>query len=564
MNPHTLLLLAALLSLQPLAAADKPAQDFAHVRPTRNVILMIPDGCSLSVLSAARWYRAYNRLGPDRLATDPYLCGTVRTYSSNAPIGDSAPTTSCYMTGYLSQAGNVAVYPEADPGDDLVPVDTARALQPLATVLEAAKIELGKATGIVSTLPFTHATPADCTAHHYNRGARPAIAAQIAANKLDIVFGAGVRDLSPDIKAYMESLGTEVLTNDIKAFRRATADHNLWALFADKEMPYALDRDTAEFPTLEEMTVKAIERLDKSPNGFFLMVEGSKVDWAGHANDAAGIITEYLDFDKAVAAALDFARRDGQTTVVVLPDHGNGGFAIGQRDYKDYTERSLDDMMATLSGYTRTGHWLQPVLQRSRPDEFRPVVKKYLGIDLTDKELETLLGCKNYAEGDYTKVANSANIEHVMSAIMNSRTPFAFTTGGHTGEEVFLAVMHPQGDTPHGVITNRDVNSYLCAAVGLPRPLDSLTAEIFAPHTSVFRGMKYSIDTTAPFPTLRVSCGKHKLAVRAFSSAATIDGRTRDLGSVAVYVDKRGEFYLPRRLRDELQAGPKREARIKK
>lgn len=84
---------------------------------------MIPDGTSIGVVSAARWYQIYNKLGGNNLAIDPYLCGTVKTFSSNAPIGDSAPTTSCYMTGMPQQTGNVSIYPVADPENDLVPVD---------------------------------------------------------------------------------------------------------------------------------------------------------------------------------------------------------------------------------------------------------------------------------------------------------------------------------------------------------------------------------------------------------------------------------------------------------
>lgn len=75
------------------------------VSPTKNVIVMIPDGTSMGVVSAARWYQIYNNLGGENLAIDPYICGTVKTFSSNAPIGDSAPTTSAYMTGMPQQTG---------------------------------------------------------------------------------------------------------------------------------------------------------------------------------------------------------------------------------------------------------------------------------------------------------------------------------------------------------------------------------------------------------------------------------------------------------------------------
>jgi len=130
-----------LLSLWVIAAAL-----FAQeVRPVKNIIVMIPDGTSVGVYSAARWFKFYNKLG-DGLNLDPYFTGTVTTFSSNAPIGDSAPTGSTYATGVLQQSGNVAIYPDASE-NDLFPVDTTRTWQPAATILEALKIEKQKDGG---------------------------------------------------------------------------------------------------------------------------------------------------------------------------------------------------------------------------------------------------------------------------------------------------------------------------------------------------------------------------------------------------------------------------------
>lgn len=110
-----------------------------------------------------RWLQWYQDPSKPKLNIDPYLCGTVRTHSSNAPIGDSAPTTSCYMTGQPSRTGYVSTYPENDGDNDIYPTDPARAFQPLTTVLEAGKMLQGKATGLVFTCEFPHATPADCS-----------------------------------------------------------------------------------------------------------------------------------------------------------------------------------------------------------------------------------------------------------------------------------------------------------------------------------------------------------------------------------------------------------------
>ena len=106
-----------------------------EVRPVKNVIVMIPDGTSIGVYSAARWFKHYNGLG-EGLNIDPYISGTVTTFSSNAPIGDSAPTGSTYATGVLQQTGNVAIHPEVSE-NDIYEVDSKRTYQPAATILEA-------------------------------------------------------------------------------------------------------------------------------------------------------------------------------------------------------------------------------------------------------------------------------------------------------------------------------------------------------------------------------------------------------------------------------------------
>lgn len=167
---------------------------------------MIPDGTSTSVLSVARWYQIYQNPSQNSLNLDPFVTGLIRTNSSDAPIGDSAPTTSCYVTGYPTQTGFVSTYP-VKTDHDLVPVDATRAYQPLATVLEACKQLRDKATGLVFTCQFPHATPADCSSHSYNRNLYSMIAKQMAYNNLDVVIGGGVSFLKEPEQNYLKSKG---------------------------------------------------------------------------------------------------------------------------------------------------------------------------------------------------------------------------------------------------------------------------------------------------------------------------------------------------------------------
>lgn len=536
-----------------MAACLFVAAVFAQeVRPVKNVIVMIPDGTSVGVYSAARWYKFHNKKG-DGLHIDPYFTGTVRTFSSNAPIGDSAPTTSAYMTGVLQRTGNIAIHPVVDPGNDLYPADVSREYQPAATLLEAMRIEQNKATGLVVTCEFPHATPADCSAHYYNRGNYKAIAPQMAYQNLDVMFGGGNGILTDDIKQHFRNNGTTLIQNDRQALLDYSGSGKVWALFGEKALPYDIDRNPEKVPSLAEMTQKALDLLSKKENGFFLMVEGSQVDWAAHANDAGTIITEYLAFDEAVGRVMDFAKKDGETAVVILSDHGNSGFTIGTRHCKGYDKLSVAQLFDTVSKYKLSANGLEAILVKAMPEEFRPIFKKYTDIDLTDQELNMLLSSKNYKEGNYMEVSNSKNLTHNIVDILNSRTCFGFTTGGHTGEEVLLAAYHPQDDVPRGHLKNLDINRYLFNVSGLKTPLPELSDRIFAKHTDVFAGMQYTLEKKdTDIPVLVVKKGKNRLEIPAFSSVARLNGKSFDLGSVAVYIDKNDTFYLPKKLAEKL------------
>lgn len=522
------------------------------VRPTKNIIVMIPDGTSLSVLSASRWLKTYRNEGTT-LAIDPYLCGTVTTFCSNAPIGDSAPTTSCYMTGQPEQAGNVAIYPVADPKNDLIKINPDSAYQPLATLLEAMKIKQQKAAGLVVTCEFPHATPADCSAHTYNRGDYKTIASQMAYNNLDVMIGGGNDFVSPDMKQHFSENGTTLIQNDKNALMHFNGN-KLWALFEKEDIPYDIDRDTTRIPSLAQSTAKALSVLSKNKNGFFMMVEGSKVDWAAHANDPVAIMSEYLAFDKAVQVVMEYARKEGNTTVIILPDHGNSGFSIGRRDLKNYTKASLEQLFGPVSKVTKTATGIEQALNAAPHSELKKTFEDLTGIVLTADEETAMLNAKSVKASDYTEAAKTENLNNLIIKVLQSRTYFGFTTGGHTGEEVFLAAFHPKGDTPKGNVRNTAINDYLQKAAGLKQPLRSLTSEIYVRHTDVFNGMQLKIETKeGKFPTLIVKNGTNTLEIQGNTSIATLNGKKTELGSVAVYVDKNNSFYVPAKLKQLMQ-----------
>lgn len=547
----------------------------ANAQEVKNVILLIPDGCSLATVSASRWYQWYMNPDKEHLAIDPYLSGTVRTTCSNAPIGDSAPTTSCYMTGYLGLAGWVSTYPTSYPKDDIYPLDKSKEYQPLATVLEAAKILKRKSTGLVFTCEFPHATPADCASHSYNRNKFEWIAPQMAHNDVNVVIGGGTKHLNDECEQYLKTKGWGVFRDDVESMRTYKGN-NMWALFTPGSMPYDIDRDKQKLPSLAEMTSVAINKLSNDPDGFFLMVEGSAVDFAAHNNDPAAMVTEFLAFDEACRVAFDFAKRDGNTAVVVVPDHGNSGISIGRRDWGGYARDSKDRMFKGLSLMHASCEEMATKLNSAPNDKVQDLFKEWCGFTLTEKEMTVLNNNREYknspiARDDRHPDANyRSGLARTIAQFMTERTGFAFTTNGHTGEDVFLASYHPQSDKrPYGMLTNVEINHYLCSLIGIDHDaLDQITDFCYAPHTDVFEGLKYEIrpgenlaDGKVGSPVLVVKGKKGTMTIKPFTNEVTLGKSLKlSVNSPSVYVDKNNTFYVSRHLRSILTGQIDKEA----
>ncbi|MEG2069764.1 MAG: alkaline phosphatase [Bacteroidales bacterium] len=529
---------------------------FAQNHNIKNVILMIPDGTSSGLLSMSRWYQRYLDSTQTTLYLDPYLCGMVRSCSSNAPIGDSAPTTSCYVTGQPSQTGFVATYP-VKTDHDLFPIDATRAYQPMATILEAARIVKNKATGLVFTCEFPHATPADCSAHYYNRENYEVLAPQMVHNNIDVVIGGGTKFLTPELQTYLQNNDYQIILQNKKALDECN-NPKFWALFESYDMPYDLERDTVQYPSLSQMTQKAIETLSKNPNGFFLMVEGSKIDWAAHNDDAKTAIIEFLAFDKAVKTAIDFAKKEGHTVVVILPDHGTSGMNIGNANSnKGYDTLSLQQIMNPIKNISLSSYTMAKKMNEQPVEDINALFQQYYQIDLTPKEIDLLYTAKNFKNSPLPENERSQNLKlpNLISQVLYNRTYIGFTTFGHTGEDVFLAVYHPNHDIPNGVKTNIEINQYLCRQMGIEKQLASLTEELFTDHHQLFPEAKeIKIDSLGKnHYQLTVTNKKHTLVAESYTNFILLDNKKIELPSVIVYIDKNQTFYLPRKISEMMK-----------
>ena len=284
-------------------------------RKVKNVIFMIGDGMGLNQLYAGMTANG-GTLNIERCTHT----GLAKTYSANSYITDSAAGGTALATGSKTNNGMIGM------NADSVAVES---------VLSAAE-QAGMATGLVATVRITHATPASFYAHQINRGMYQEIAADMLTSGVDFFVGGGRNDfeLRTDSLNYSDSL-RNINYNIVYSLDSVEAPVLLpfGALCADYDMPQARERGNF-LPNAVDLAIKS---LDARGDGFFLMVEGSQIDYQGHGNSTEGVIDEMLDFDRAIRLALDFAERDGETLVVITADHETGGMTILNGSYTDST-----------------------------------------------------------------------------------------------------------------------------------------------------------------------------------------------------------------------------------
>lgn len=520
------------------------------VKPTKNVIFMVPDGMSTSMLSAAEWYRRYVEDDMDyQLAMNECISGMVQQTMSNGVVVCSAASMSGMVTGVPQQAGNLSVYPLPDPAQDIIEVDPQKSGQPLATVFEAARLNKSKAIGMVATFYFNHATPAACVSHTLSRRDFHQIKYQMASNYVDVMFGGGCGYVDEKFEEILKENDITLLQDDLEGFR-AHEGNKLWSLYRYGLMSYDVDRDPEKEPSLSEMTQKAIELLSQDEDGFFLMVEGSQIDRAAHANDAMGVISEVLAFDDAVRVALDFAKKDGNTTVVIVPDHGTSAMTLSDKNYRNYIYKGLDSLLVGIKDFNGTVDHVAARINATENPDVKAIVKEVLNLDFTDEECADILSRKTYVEGNYMEVSHSRNMIAAISEFTNKRLHIGFLSGNHTGENVILGAYHPDGDVPSGVINNVTLNKYLCDVLGLDKSLEEITQQQFVKHTSLFEGYEYEIDLSEKyFPELIVKDGDEEMILTANTSTVKYDGETYSLSTPVVCIttnsEEGPEFYAP-------------------
>ncbi|AQS55978.1 alkaline phosphatase [Novibacillus thermophilus] len=414
----------------------------ARYKGIKNIIVLIGDGMGPSYMTAYRYFKddPSTRV-MESTAFDRHLVGAAKTYSwdEEENITDSAAAATSMAAGIKTYNGAISV--DMDK-------------RPVQTVLERAK-ELGKSTGLVSTSQITHATPAAFGAHDESRNNYDAIADDFyderirGKHKIDVMLGGGtdyfIRDDRNLVKLFKRD-GYSYVTNRKEMFR--TRNDQVLGLFAEVGLPKAIDRPD-DVPSLEEMTNFAIERLSKNRKGFFLMVEGSQIDWAGHDNDIVAAMSEMQDFEEAFQAAIDFAKKDGRTLVVATADHSTGGLSIGRDgEYKWDT--------APIKQAKRTPEFM--AAQIADGADVERTLDEYIAFGLTDDEIQSV------KEAEET--GDESEIHRAIANIFDERSLTGWTTGGHTGEDVNVYAYGPGKEMFAGLIDNTDIANNIFKIMG--------------------------------------------------------------------------------------------------
>jgi alkaline phosphatase len=282
------------------------AQTKTNKKP-KNIIFLIGDGMATSQIYAALTVKK------DNLNIAKFRCiGFHKTYSANDYITDSAAGGTAFSTGTKTKNGYLAVDSN---------------LKVLPTILEMAENK-GLSTGMVTACAVTHATPASFIAHVANRGNYEEIAPWYLKTDIDVFIGGGLKyfNARKDSVNLIDGLikkQYQVITS-INQLDNAKTGKLAGLLYADH--PPKMSEGRGDM--LAKSSVKAISLLEKNKKGFFMMIEGSQIDWSGHDNNPDYLIKEMLDFDNVVGLALDYAEKNGETLIVVTGDHETGGLSL--------------------------------------------------------------------------------------------------------------------------------------------------------------------------------------------------------------------------------------------
>ncbi|WP_173915479.1 alkaline phosphatase [Halobacillus sp. Marseille-Q1614] len=460
-------LLATLLFGTAAGAAAPSVQAEEEKPEIKNVIMLIGDGMGATYTTAHR----YMKDNPDtqemeKTVFDKYLVGMQSTYSADPyydggeddvkeNVPDSAATATAMSSGVKTYNGAIA--------KDLEEEDTK-------TVLEAAKGK-GMATGLVSTSEVNHATPASYGTHDVSRQNYQEIADDYyddlidGEHKVDVLLGGGTDFFEGEDRNLAELFEKDGY-NYVKTTDELLSNTNdqLLGLFAPVGMDKYIDRPE-EQPSLKQMTTSALDVLQKDEEGFFLMVEGSQIDWAGHDNDVVAAMSEMEDFERAFEAAIEFAKQDEHTLVVATADHSTGGLSIGaDGEYNWNTD--------VIKAAKKTPDYMANQIVVEGQD-IESTLNDNIDFEIEAEELQSVTEAYEEGQADGTEEEDLVlAVDDAIESIFDQRSLTGWTTDGHTGDDVPVYAYGPGSEMFAGMIDNTDQAKNIFKILGVSQGED--------------------------------------------------------------------------------------------
>lgn len=421
------------------------AQHVEMGQTPKNIVLLIPDGMGTNDMMAYRQYKngGFAPILPPTVMDD-YLVGMMMTSADadlsagESSVTDSAAAGTAMASGEKTYSGAIGVNREG------APVESAS---------EVAKAQ-GKSVGIIATSDVFHATPAAFHSHvasrkNYDEMLANMVATLEAGEELpfDMLLGGG-QSIFAEVTDLFEEAGYDYV--ETKEELTASESDMVLGLFAPDALPYHWDTVEETMPTIVDMTQAALDKLSQNENGFFLMIEASQIDWANHANDITGMISDMEGFEQTFETIINFAKEDGETLVIAGADHETGGFTISGGD----TQQFLIDPVFNMK------HTPQLIAQLVvDAEDAAAAVQEYTGITLTMSETIAIEDGK--VNGDAYDVVYGMLIDKI-----NAATNAGWSTGEHTGGEVAFYAYGPGYENFIGLIDNTDVGSYVKTVFG--------------------------------------------------------------------------------------------------
>jgi len=496
----SVIIVPSLLSIMLLVACD-PAKDPQQPQAgARNVILFVGDGFGASQMTLGIQYAQLiekRELNIESLMHDGNT-GYALPLPFESIVTDSAAAATHFSTGQAVLPETLSLNPDG---------------YPIETIVEwAHKRNLG--TGLVSNMRITHPTPAAFAVHQGSRyvSEQKLMDDLLREGDVDVFLGGGARamipagmrvsEVLPGIPAALDeesnredesnrieelaALGYTIVSDSPSLHAAAIHATKLLGIFAAAHLPYVIDRrqmNLSSVPRLAEMTSAALDVLSRRDEGFFLLVEGGRIDYAGHANDPGTMLHEILDFDEAVGKGLEFQRSHPDTLVLVTGDHGTGGFSFTYANFGPIEKHTFE------SGVTYQPSHVYPtkvpleilfrqdasysyILQQSGtyPEKLVELVLEHTGLEISMDEAREALVRDD--EGlawmkDYRPFYNypEDNASALLGRALSRQTYVVWSSGGHTSDLVPTYGRGPGAEKLRGVYPNTHIYTVMREAL---------------------------------------------------------------------------------------------------